>query len=234
MISTAWATPAKLVMSEQSITEKLSDLQTVREGRGTRTRQALQEAALRMVEGDRSFSGLSLREVTREAGVVPTAFYRHYATMEELGLDLVAESFETLRRMIRSVRSAGLPTDRIIPSSVELLVKHVHAHRQHFGFIARERYGGYASLREAIRREIRLFAAELSTDLARFPLLDRWATEDLQMLASLMVNAMVSIAEDILDAPQRPDAEADIIRRAEKQLVFMTLGIPAWRSRPPR
>ncbi len=128
----------------------------------------------------------------------------------------------------------GLPTENIIRRSVEILVRHVHAHRSHFEFIARERYGGYSSLREAIRREIRLFAAELATDLSRFPILEHWDTEDLQMLASLMVNAMVSIAENLLDAPaNRPEAEAEILRLAEKQLVFISLAIPAWRSKAP-
>jgi AcrR family transcriptional regulator len=219
-------------VSEQSITQRLAQHESARESRGQRTRQSLRDAALRLLEGDRSFTSLSLREVTREAGVVPTAFYRHYTTMEELGLELVTESFQTLRRMTRSVRNEGMPTDNIIRSSVEIVVRHIHEHRLHFQFIARERYGGYASLREAIRREIRLFAAELATDLARFPLLDHWDTEDLQMLASLMVGAMVSIAEEILDAPSRPEAETEIMRRAEKQLTLILLGIPAWRSRP--
>lgn len=220
--------------SEQSITQKLDQLQGAREGRGQRTRQGLQEAALRLLAEDRSFSALSLREVAREAGVVPTAFYRHYSSMEELGLDLVTESFQTLRRMIRSVRSEGLPAENLIRASVEVLIRQIHGHRLHFQFIARERHGGMASLRSAIRQQIRLFAAELATDLARFPFLDRWDTEDLQMLANLMVGTMVSIAEDVLDVPpNRPEAEAEVLRRAERQLVFIAQAIPGWRSDTP-
>ena len=41
-----------------------------REERKEATRRAIIDAALKLLE-DRSFSGLSLREVTREAGVVP-------------------------------------------------------------------------------------------------------------------------------------------------------------------
>jgi hypothetical protein len=50
-----------------------------------------------------------------------------------------------------------------------------------------------------------------------------------------MVNAMVSIAEEILDAPPKdPRAEAEIISTAGRQLRMITLGVPAWRSsRPP-
>ncbi len=133
----------------------------------------------------------------------PTAFYRHFATMEELGLALVDESFRTLRQMIRSAR-AEANAEHVIRRSVEILVHHVHEHRLHFRFIARERFGGVNALRQAIRGEIRLFSSELATDLARFPYLNAWSTEDLQMMAGLIVNAMVSTAEGILDTADRP------------------------------
>lgn len=218
-------------MSEQKLTNQEGSVDG-REQRGLRTRHALLEAALRLLDGDQSFDGLSLREVTREAGIVPTAFYRHFRDMQELGLALVDESMATLRQMIRSARTQGLPAEHIIRASVEILVRHVRDHRLHFRFIARERHGGVAALRQAIRREIASFTNELALDLGRFPVLDKWRSEDLQMLAGLMVNAMTLIAESILDAPlQRPQAEEEIIRNAEKQLRLIMLGVPLWKSR---
>jgi AcrR family transcriptional regulator len=202
-----------------------------RESRKQRTHQALLDAALHLMEGDKSFASLSLREVTRAAGIVPTAFYRHFHDMEELGLLLVDECFRTLRQMIRAVRAAPLPQERIIRGSAEILMRQVQENRSHFQFIARERYGGVAALRLAIRREIRLFVSELATDLARFPHLNRWSTEDLQMMAQLMVGAMVNTAEDILSLPpQRQEQVQDIVRTAEKQLRLVALGVPHWRS----
>jgi AcrR family transcriptional regulator len=195
-----------------------------------RTRIALLDAALRLLEG-KSLGSLGLREVAREAGVVPTAFYRHFDSIEELGLALIDDSFRTLRRMIRDARSQDLAFEHVIRDSVEILVRHVHAHRSHFRFIARERSSGMPVLRQAIRAEIRLFSSELATDLARFPYLDRWSTEDLGVLATLIVNTMVSTAEEIVDAPSgRPEVEREIVRRAEKQLLLIALGVPAWRS----
>lgn len=195
-----------------------------------RTRVALLDAALRLLEG-RSFGSLGLREVAREAGVVPTAFYRHFDSMDDLGLALIDDSFRTLRRMLRDARSEPLAYGDAIRRSAEILVRHVHAHRLHFRFLARERSSGVPVLRQAIRSEIRLFSSELATDLARFPYLDRWSTEDLGVLAGLLVNTMVSIAEEIVEAPSdRPEVEREIVRRAEKQLRLIVLGIPAWRS----
>jgi len=207
-------------------TEAVSRSRRVRK---ERTRADLLQAALVLLK-DTSFSSLSLREVTREAGVVPTAFYRHFANMEEMGLALVDESFRTLRQMIRSARSETNP-DHVIRSSVAILVHHVHEHRLHFHFIARERFGGVSSLRQAIRSEIRLFSSELATDLARFPYLNAWSTDDLQMMAGLIVNAMVSTAEEILDLPiDRREVEEEIVRTVEKQLRLVALGVPQWRS----
>jgi AcrR family transcriptional regulator len=195
-----------------------------------RTRVALLDAALHLL-ASKSFGSLGLREVAREAGVVPTAFYRHFDSMEELGLALIDDSFRTLRRMIREARSEPLAYEHVIRRSVEILVQHVHAHELHFRFVARERSSGMPALRQAIRAEIRLFSSELATDLARFPFLDRWSTEDLGVLATLIVNTMVSTAEEIVEAPSgRPQAERDVVRRAEKQLLLIALGVPAWRS----
>lgn len=202
-----------------------------RRARGVDTRTALMEAALELVAADNSFSALSLRQLTREVGIVPTAFYRHFRDMEELGLALVVESMRSLRQLLRTARREDLSEHDVIRRSVEILVRHVHAHRLHFGFIARERHGGNAAIRGAIRQEIRLFVSELATDLARFPLLDRWSTEDLQMLSGLLVNAMVSTAESILEAPARDSREEEaIVATAEKQLRLIILGVPHWRS----
>ena len=189
------------------------------------------DAALELLE-EQSFSSISLRQVTRAAGIVPTAFYRHFDDMEELGLVLIDESFRTLRTMIRAARERTRGAyDHVIRNSVEVLVGYVHEHDTHFRFIARERFGGVAALRQAIRVEIRLFASDLATDLARLPYLERWSTDDLQLLAGLMVNAMVSTAEAILDArPNDPTAEAEIIATARRQLQMITLGVPQWRS----
>jgi len=194
------------------------------------TRQALLDAALLQIDAGESFDSLSLRRVARAAGVVPTAFYRHFASMDELGLELVEESFRTLRTMLREARE-GPPPGHIIRRSVEILMNHVRNHRRHFVFVVRVGYTGNVVLRHAVRNEIRLFTSELATDLARFPVLREWTTDDLQMLAGLLVNTMIATVGAMLDAPvAAPDAEAEIARVAEKQLRLTMLGIPHWRS----
>jgi AcrR family transcriptional regulator len=195
------------------------------------TRQALIEAALLRMEAGDSFDSLSLRSLARAAGVVPTAFYRHFASLDELGLALVDESFRTLRRMLRQARESSTGYEQVIAASVRTLTGYVRDNRQHFAFIARARSTGNSLLRHAIRSEIRLLTSELATDLTRFPHMSEWTTEDLQMVAALLVSAMISTVEAILDtAPEDETAHEEITRVAEKQLRLIVLGVPAWRS----
>jgi AcrR family transcriptional regulator len=201
-----------------------------REERKEATRRAIIAAALKLLP-DRSFSSLSLREVTREVGIVPAAFYRHFESMEALGLVLIDESFRSLRDTLREARAGKLDPTRVIESSVEILVGSITERREHWRFIYRERSGGVTVLRYAIRTELRLITSELATDLARFPGLNAWSTEDLNVLATLFVNAMIVIAEAIEDA-QSAEALEDIRRIAVKQLRMIAIGIAGWQSNP--
>lgn len=203
-----------------------------RRERKERTRQAILQAALALLE-EEGFGQLSLRQIAREVGIVPTAFYRHFSSLDELGLTLVDESFSTLRGMIRSAREDDLAAyDSVIRQSVQVLVDHVHANRAHFSFIARERFGGHGPVRRAIRHQLELFSQELAQDLAVLPNLQSWSDEDLHMLSDLIVNAMVSTAELILIAPEDDrEEERRIVRNANRQLRVIVVGISGWQPR---
>ncbi len=200
---------------------------TTRGERKERTRRAILDAALRL-SGEETLAALSLRQVAKEVGIVPTAFYRHFASLDELGLALVEESFTSLRAMLRDVRQGAPAFNWIIDSSIDVVVDHVHQQRAHFGFIARERAAGPTVVREEIRHQIELFERELATDLARLPGTDSWTQEDLQVLANLIVTQMVALAEQIITA--RGQTEEQIVARARRQLRMVLIGALSWKS----
>jgi AcrR family transcriptional regulator len=208
------------------VTEPVSRLE-----RKERTRRALLDAALRLL-AERGFGSLSLREVTKQAGIVPTAFYRHFTSMDELGVVLVDESMRTLREMMRASRSDRRSSADIITASVRTLYNHVRANEDHFRFLTRERYGGAGAVRRAIGAELKLFSSELAVDLAWYRYLREWTNEDLHMMAELIVTAMLATVVELLEA-RSGDAETDerIVRTAEKRLRLITLGVPSWRNR---
>ncbi len=199
--------------------------------RKERTRRAILDAALALCE-DSSLVALSLRQVAKQVGIVPTAFYRHFESIEELGMVLVEESFVSLRAMLRDVRRSDPEYLDIIDSSISVLHDHVRSRRSHFAFIARERVAGPPSVRAAIRHQLDLVERELTADLARLTQPTAWSTEDLQVLANLIVTSMVGTAEAILAS--RPAAEQAIVERARTQLRMVIVGVLRWRSSDER
>lgn len=195
-----------------------------------RTRQAILAAALELSQ-TQGFGHLSLRQVSRHAGIVPTAFYRHFESMDQLGLALVEQCFGTLRSMIRDAQRDSKVFDNIIDSSAEILVRVVKQNKADFGFIARERFGGQSAVQQAIRHELEAFVSELAVLLGRLPNIENWATEDVQMVSRLFVRNMVSNAEEVVEMPDgRPDLEEQIKEGARRQMRLIVIGFKDWRS----
>lgn len=194
-----------------------------------RTRQALLDEALALA-GERSFASLSLREVAKAAGVVPTAFYRHFASMDDLGVTLVEDAMRVLRRMLREGRREG-----VVPSgeeAVRVVAKQARANDAEFQFLVRERYGGSPELQRAIDVELRLFAKDLTHDLSRIPAMAEWNVEDLDMIADLYVTVVLGfVAELVRIDPRNTRDENELIDRTRRQLTVLALGLGGYRPR---
>jgi AcrR family transcriptional regulator len=211
-------------------TVTLPDVAETREERKERTRRAILDAALELCE-DSSLVALSLRQVAKQVGIVPTAFYRHFESIESLGLALVEQSFVTLRAMLRDLRRQDPDLRSLIDDSVDVLVDRVRADHRHFAFIARERMAGPPAVREEIAREIELFERELATDLSHLPGTDTWSDDDLRAVSNLVVTAMVATAEAIIATPAGTAAEKRIADAVRTQLRMVMIGARNWRSK---
>jgi TetR/AcrR family transcriptional regulator, fatty acid biosynthesis regulator len=199
--------------------------------RKERTRQRLVDAALALIGQGRSFTSLSLREIAREAGVVPAAFYRHFRDLDELGLALVEMGGVTLRRLLREARRDGIPPTDMLRGSVLIYKRFVEERSLVFRFIAGERGGGSSVLRSAIRREESHFAAEMAQDLRTLGTLPDLSSANLQMICGLVVTTMLNAASDILDLPRgQPRQEQELVENFVRQLRVIFLGAGRWRD----
>ncbi|MET9511819.1 TetR family transcriptional regulator [Streptomyces flavidovirens] len=200
----------------------------VREAQKQKTRKALMDAALVLLE-DQSLSSLGLREVTRAVGVAPTAFYRHFRDTADLGVALVDEALGGLHAVIRATLAATGDSAERIDSTVGLIARHVHAYPAHVRFITRERHGGVERVRTAIGRQLSLFADEVAAWLATQPDCAAWCEDDRRMLAHVYVDHMVMTASAFLEAEpygaERVGAAASLARR---QLRLVSLGRRHW------
>lgn len=194
------------------------------------TREALLDAAL-VLSLEEGLAQISIRQVTRQAGVVPTAFYRHFDSMDQVGLALVERSFATLRQMMREAQqNPGLFND-LITTSIDILAATVKENREHFAFVARERLGGSAPVREAIQRELELFITETAVAIRVLPVVSTWSIDDVMALSGLFVRNMVFRAEQLIALPDgRSDLEADLKRKARREMLMIVFGVANWRS----
>ena len=192
-------------------------------------------AALTLVGEGRSFTSISLREIARQAGMVPNAFYRHFSSTDDLGLELVEEMGITLRRLLREARQVDPSKGDILRRSVQVYQHYVKANRLVFLFISSERSGGSRVLRVAIRNDVTHFTNEMAQDFRALGLYKELPTPRLQMVCGLIVMTMLAAAIDILDLPpDQPVLEHEMTENFVRQLQVILLGAQHWRERPAR
>ncbi|GLZ85357.1 TetR family transcriptional regulator [Pseudomonas sp. BN414] len=202
---------------------------TQRSEQKQQTRHALMDAARLLMDSGRGFGGLSLREVARNAGIVPTGFYRHFNDMDELGLALVEEVGETFRATIRVVRQNEFELGGIIEASVRIFLDAVAANRGQFLFLAREQYGGSQPVRQAIGALRQRITDDLAADLKlinRMPQLD---DEGVDLVADLVVKTVFATLPELIDPPA-DNLPPHLLPAAKitQQLRFIMIGGKHW------
>ncbi len=197
------------------------------------TRNSLLQAALSLIGEGRSFTSLGIREIAREAGMVPNAFYRHFRNTDELGLELVEEMGVTLRRLLREARQTGVTQVDIVRRSVKVYHQYVIENRLLFLFVSSERSGGSRILRMAIRNEVSHFTNEMAQDFRRLGAYKDMSTASVQMVCGLIVTTMLAAAPEILDLPpEQPLLEGEMMETFVKQLQLVLLGASVWKDKP--
>ncbi|MBF6439964.1 TetR family transcriptional regulator [Nocardia cyriacigeorgica] len=201
----------------------MSEQAETRVVRKERTRRALLDGTLALA-ADRGFAALSLREIARSAGIVPTAFYRHFASLDDLGATLVDEGVKALRLALRQLRRRP---DAQLSETVRFVFDQVADKRELFGFLTRERRGGSAALRQAIAMEMQLIVRELVVDFSRISALDSWSSDDLELAADLIVSTVADgIADYVAAAPRDQQSTID---RTVYQVRLIALGMGVWK-----
>jgi AcrR family transcriptional regulator len=201
-----------------------------RSERKERTRRAILDATLELC-AQTPLAAVSLRQVAKQVGIVPTAFYRHFESIEDLGLSVVEDSFVSLRAMIRDLRRTTTPEfGGLIDGSMATMVEHLRRQEDHFSFVARERFAGPPAVREAIGRHLEQFVDELAIDLARVPGLNEWSSTHLRTLSDLIVTVFVAAAERVLATTPGSVAQDEAVRTARTQVRMLIIGARQWDS----
>lgn len=176
-----------------------------RDERKQQSRQALLDAVLALSASGRAFSSMSLREVARHAGLVPAAFYRHFADLDQLGLELVDQAALHLKGLLHQLAQAHLrQADARTAGSLELFFQSVGHYPEPWIFLISERWGGSALLRQAIDREIQCLIDDLANGLRRAESLQHMQdAQDLHALAQILIHLALDWAMGWIEIRRR-------------------------------
>ena len=184
-----------------------------------KTRRMIIDAAFRLISQDRSYSSLSLREVTREAGIAPNSFYRHFEDMEELGLTLVDEGGAAMRQLMRKARQRMRGRGSVIRASVETFMEYIHSNPHVFHLLLRERSGTSLAFRKAVSRELQYFIMELADYIQ---LHQGYPVAEAKIQAEAMVILVFNAGAEALDC--KPAELRMLTEKAITQLRYIAKG----------
>lgn len=197
---------------------------SIRDERKQQSRQALLDAALALSTSGRSFSSISLREIARHVGLVPTAFYRHFQDMNELGLELVDQVALHLKGILHQLGQAYIyqPNTKA-KISLDLFFQAVEHNPEPWVFMIAERWGGSEVIRQAIAREINFLIEDLANDLCKMETVQHIRNvQDLQVISNILINLSFTWAMTWMDINRHYQAEQRIEQQKQFKLKTIT------------
>ncbi len=186
-----------------------------------KTRRTLIEAALKL-SAEKGFSSLSLREVSKASAITPTAFYRHFKDMDELGLTLIDEVGLVLRQILRESRRVVAKDGGSVRSSIEAFINYITENANLFRVLLGERQGASPAFRRALYTEFGRFIEQVADEI------DRMANErsqpvlDSALTAEAIVAVAFTVGSEALDLPRHRRAE--LTERLIKEIKIILRG----------
>ena len=197
-----------------------------------RTRNALIHSWLRLIGDGANFASVSLREVAKTAGVVPTSFYRHFGDMDELGLAVVDQLGSDLRRLGRLSQDPDTPVSASVQQGVAAFAEYVTENADLVRFVNQARTGGNSPLRKAIDNELEFFSARIASALGDVrPELDTAARD---LVAELVIAVLLESTPAMLEADAEQLVEARSSLEQKIRVVLLGAAQLADDSQPPK
>jgi AcrR family transcriptional regulator len=171
--------------------------------KATISREDIIEAAMRLVGPHRSISSLSLREITREAGIAPNSFYRHFKSTEELAICVIDLAGSTLRKVVGQARFRAQELNKgIVRMSVETFIEQLNADGHYLPILLREGVVGSDRFKEAVRQQLSFFEQELTEDLVAIAQRTKRAPQHPDIIARAITRLVFTMGADALDKPK--------------------------------
>jgi AcrR family transcriptional regulator len=171
------------------------------------TAQVVMDAAVGLLDSNRSVSTLSLREIARAAGIAPNTFYRHFRDVDELTVAVIDQAGRRLRGVIREARQYAALENGVIRSSVEAFMKQLDGKDQYLQVLLREMSTGPEPFRLAVDRELSYFEDELRDELERVKPTDELTIYKPELVAKAITRLVFTMGAIASDSQQEKRTE---------------------------
>jgi AcrR family transcriptional regulator len=186
------------------------------------SRDDLLVAALKLVGPHRSLSTLSLREVTREAGIAPNSFYRQFRDMDELAVALIDLAGRSLRKIIGQARQRATTERSVVQGSLETFMEQLRADDKLLHVLLREGTVGSDAFKQAVDRELNFFEDELRIDLIRLAALEGARLHEPALVSKAITRLVFAAGASAMDMP--PEKDPELIKQLSQMIRMIITG----------
>lgn len=190
-----------------------------------RGKSLLIKAALKLAMKTRSIGALGVREIGREAGLNPNTFYRHFSSLEDLGLTILNEVIASWRQPLRDIRrraavaaSAQIPSPAVSTDywtvclrraklvaaiTIEGYFDFVIENPEAFLIGVGEMSGSSSKLRQRLQEAVEELANDLAADIRIYQLLPMLSDATLKDMSTFIIRQIITLSTDYIDVPEK-------------------------------
>lgn len=184
-------------------------------------KQKLIDAAMKLSAEKRSFANIGLRELAREAGLNPNTFYRHFESLDDLGICMIEDIGDTLSHALRSVRQEKFDPERVNEQSLELFFKFVLQYQNALTVAACERYSTSPEIRQALEDRLERFAIEIAADAAQMGALLLLPREQIDQVMRHVIHHCFRVAVEYIE---HSDKREQIFTETRDYILMLFMG----------
>lgn len=221
--------------------------QAVARGKGL-----LIQAAMKLAMRTRSIGALGVREIGREAGLNPNTFYRHFGSLDDLGMAILQDVILTVRGPMRDMRRDAAEsvesvapgevgssehwanclrkTKVVVTKTVDLYFDYILKNPEAFTIVVSEMTGPSPLLRERIQEVVADMSADLSQDIRIYQLLPMLSDKSVQDLSAVITRQIFMLSTEYIDAP---DSRNDMEEAASNLIMGLIAGAIAMEIADP-
>lgn len=184
--------------------------------------QDVMDAAVGLLDSNRSVSTLTLREIARAAGIAPNSFYRHFRDVDELTVAVIDQAGRSLRGVIREARLLAALDHDIIRNSVETFMKQLDGEDRYLHVLLRELSTGPESFRLAVEHELNHFEDELRDEFIRRHKARKASIHKPELVAKAITRLVFTMGASAADLP--PDKRTEIVEQTIVMIRMIVVG----------